>query len=156
MEDRPSRAVSLAQDSFERIGKEVESNYRAERADSAELLNNALVMVIQGQQATIETTLYVLEMIKLNLCTQMAKVNREDSGPGVPARVPPMVWVPEVGPDPAPALMEPEEPEPTEPTEPTEPEPEPEEPEPVEPVEPVVAVKDIAKARGKKPGAIGE
>ncbi len=147
MEDRPSRAVSLAQDSFERIGREVESNYRTERADAAELLNNALVMVIQGQQATIETTLYVLEMIKLNLCTQMAKVNREDSGPGVAARVPPMVWVPDAEPEPAPALMEPAESEPEEP----EPEPEPK-PEP----EPTVAVKDVAKARGKKPSAVGE
>ncbi len=81
---RVSRAVTLAHNSFARIGKEVEAAYRAERSEAAEKLNNALVNVIQEQQPSVETTLYVLEMLKLDLTLQMQQVNQCD-GPASPA-----------------------------------------------------------------------
>ena len=64
---RESRAISLARRSFEKVGLEVEQSYQADRALAAERLHNLFVDAIREESASIETVLYVLEMIKASV-----------------------------------------------------------------------------------------
>jgi hypothetical protein len=51
----------------------LEQEYAKQRNEAAEELHNAIVEIINEKQPSIETTLYVLETLKVNLLQKKAK-----------------------------------------------------------------------------------
>jgi len=52
----------------------LEQEYAHQRNEAAEDLHNAIVEIINEKQPTVETVLYVLEALKLNLLQKKVKV----------------------------------------------------------------------------------
>lgn len=64
IELKPQRTGGLATQTFERVSEQLEQEYKQQRATVAEALWNGFTEVIGEQQPTVETLLYVLEMMR--------------------------------------------------------------------------------------------
>lgn len=64
------REHGVASETLARMGEQLEAEYRAERKQAAERLHNAFADVIEAQQPSVETLLYVIEMMKHEMLTQ--------------------------------------------------------------------------------------
>ncbi len=73
------RSEAIAKRALEKLGNELESEYREERKSAAERLHNAFAEVIGQQQPSVETLLYVLEMLRFGILEQQ---QADEFGPG--------------------------------------------------------------------------
>lgn len=70
-----THSEALAKRLLTQYHKQLDDEFREQRDNAAERLWNALMAVMLVEQPSIETSLYVLEMLKFQLLTQQTQVN---------------------------------------------------------------------------------
>ena len=80
------RSLSIAERLLGHMGDELEQEYRRERREAAETLHNRFAEAIGELRPSVETLLYVLDMMRFDILSQR---NAETFGPGSQVEVVP-------------------------------------------------------------------
>jgi hypothetical protein len=76
---KPPRSVELGGEIMARFAVELEADYRRERAQAAETLFNAIAEVLDTQRPSVETVLYVLDLLRFDA---LSARHAAEFGPG--------------------------------------------------------------------------